>query len=81
MRVAIYARVSTSEQDAELQLVELRRYVTARGWDVAGEFVDHIRYKSECALIGTGFVKRSLVLLLARLPDPKCPVPVKSGDR
>lgn len=40
MRIAIYARVSTSEQDAELQLVELRRYVTARGWAVVGEFVD-----------------------------------------
>jgi DNA invertase Pin-like site-specific DNA recombinase len=40
MRVALYARVSTSEQDAELQLVELRRYVTARGWDLADEFVD-----------------------------------------
>lgn len=40
MRVALYARVSTSDQDADLQLDELRRYAGARGWMVAGEFVD-----------------------------------------
>ena len=39
MRVAIYARVSTLDQEPENQLQELRRYVEARGW--AGvEFVD-----------------------------------------
>jgi DNA invertase Pin-like site-specific DNA recombinase len=41
VRVALYARVSTTDQDAELQLVELRRYAAARGWPVAKEFVDH----------------------------------------
>lgn len=40
MRVALYARVSTFDQDADLQLVELRRYVAARGWEIAGEFAD-----------------------------------------
>lgn len=40
MRVGIYARVSTTGQDEELQLVELRRYAAARGWDLADEFVD-----------------------------------------
>lgn len=40
MHVALYARVSTSDQDTEIQLVELRRYVAARGWAVEGEFVD-----------------------------------------
>ena len=41
-RVALYARVSTlnHNQDPELQLRELRQYATARGWDVAGEYVD-----------------------------------------
>lgn len=39
MRAAIYARVSTVEQDAENQLIELRRYVEARGW-TAVEYVD-----------------------------------------
>jgi DNA invertase Pin-like site-specific DNA recombinase len=39
MNVAIYARVSTHEQTAENQLLELRRYVDARGW-TAVEYVD-----------------------------------------
>jgi DNA invertase Pin-like site-specific DNA recombinase len=39
-RVAIYARVSTLDQTAENQLLELRRYVEARGWS-AVEYVDH----------------------------------------
>lgn len=39
MRAALYARVSTSEQTCENQLLELRRYVEARGW-TATEFVD-----------------------------------------
>ena len=39
-RVAIYARVSTTEQNTENQLLELRRYVEARGC-TATEFVDH----------------------------------------
>ncbi len=40
MRAAIYARVSTFDQEPENQLVELRRYALARGWDVK-EHVDH----------------------------------------
>lgn len=40
MKVAVYARVSTNEQTAENQLLELRRYVEARGWQ-AVEYVDH----------------------------------------
>lgn len=40
MRVAIYARVSTSDQTCALQLRELRAYVKARGWKLAGEYVD-----------------------------------------
>jgi DNA invertase Pin-like site-specific DNA recombinase len=39
MRAAIYARVSTADQTCENQLLELRRYVEARGWS-AREFVD-----------------------------------------
>ena len=42
LRIALYARVSTKDkgQDPELQLTELREYAKARGWLVAGEFVD-----------------------------------------
>ncbi len=40
-RVAIYARVSTSNnQDPETQLLALREYVRARGFDLVDEYVD-----------------------------------------
>ena len=39
MHCALYARVSTNEQTADNQLLELRRYVAARGW-TAVEYVD-----------------------------------------
>ena len=39
MRAAIYARVSTLDQEPENQLQELRRYVEARSWS-AVEYVD-----------------------------------------
>ncbi len=39
MRAAIYARVSTFDQEPENQLAEIRRYVAARGW-TAEEYVD-----------------------------------------
>src|SRR4030095_15631645 len=39
MRAAVYARVSTFDQEPENQLRELRRYAEARGWQ-STEFVD-----------------------------------------
>jgi DNA invertase Pin-like site-specific DNA recombinase len=39
MRTAIYARVSTTDQTCENQLIELRRYCASRGW-APQEFVD-----------------------------------------
>jgi DNA invertase Pin-like site-specific DNA recombinase len=39
LRAAIYARVSTLDQEPENQLAEVRRYVDARGW-AATEYVD-----------------------------------------
>jgi DNA invertase Pin-like site-specific DNA recombinase len=39
MRAAIYARVSTPDQEPENQLAELRQYASARGWS-ATEYVD-----------------------------------------
>src|SRR5437588_4551648 len=39
MMAAVYARVSTLDQEPENQLQELRRYVEARGW-TAVEYVD-----------------------------------------
>ena len=40
MQVAIYARVSTTDQDCVSQLRELRDFVARRGWTVAREYVD-----------------------------------------
>jgi DNA invertase Pin-like site-specific DNA recombinase len=41
-RVAIYARVSTINhgQDVSMQTRELRQFAGARGWQVAGEYID-----------------------------------------
>ena len=41
-RVAIYARVSTTNhgQDVGLQTRELRQFAEARGWSAAGEYID-----------------------------------------
>jgi DNA invertase Pin-like site-specific DNA recombinase len=40
-KVAIYARVSTDDQDCGLQLSALRDYCQARGWEVIDEYVDN----------------------------------------
>src|SRR6202050_5247737 len=42
MKAAIYARVSTINhgQDATLQTRELQQFAQARGWEIAGEYVD-----------------------------------------
>jgi DNA invertase Pin-like site-specific DNA recombinase len=40
MNAAVYARVSTADQTCENQLLELRRYIEARGW-TSVEYVDH----------------------------------------
>lgn len=42
IRAAIYARVSTSDQDCFLQIAELRQYCIARGWEIRGEYIDTI---------------------------------------
>jgi len=40
MRVALYARVSTTEQTTANQLIDLRQYCAARNWQHAVEYVD-----------------------------------------
>lgn len=40
MRIGIYARVSTTDQDCSQQLRDLRDYAKARRWQVQGEYVD-----------------------------------------
>jgi DNA invertase Pin-like site-specific DNA recombinase len=43
MRIAIYARVSTSDKDqnVDTQLVPLREFAAAQNWTTTGKFVDH----------------------------------------
>ena len=41
MRVALYCRVSTTDQTCENQLRDLRDYCQARGWESPQEYVDH----------------------------------------
>lgn len=40
VKVAIYARVSTTDQNCEMQLRELREYCQRRKWTIGGEYVD-----------------------------------------
>jgi DNA invertase Pin-like site-specific DNA recombinase len=39
-RVGLYCRVSTKDQTVETQLLELRRYGNARGWEITAEQTD-----------------------------------------
>ncbi len=41
LRVAIYARVFTSEQSTDSQLLDLRRYTRERGWYLYREYTDN----------------------------------------
>jgi DNA invertase Pin-like site-specific DNA recombinase len=40
MKAAIYCRVSTTEQNASMQVEELRAYCGRRQWEIAEEFID-----------------------------------------
>lgn len=40
MRIALYARVSTAEQNTDTQTAALRDYCQRRGWVVSGEYID-----------------------------------------
>ena len=40
MKAALYCRVSTTDQNCDLQLRELREYVARRGWESVGEYID-----------------------------------------
>src|SRR6185312_15789459 len=42
MKAAIYARVSTGDQNCHMQVAELRQYCATRGWDIHGEYIDTI---------------------------------------
>lgn len=41
-RVALYARVSTLDQNPELQITALREFAQKRGFAIAQEYIDHV---------------------------------------
>jgi DNA invertase Pin-like site-specific DNA recombinase len=41
MRIATYSRVSTLNQETDMQTRELREYCARRGWDLVHEYIDH----------------------------------------
>jgi DNA invertase Pin-like site-specific DNA recombinase len=51
MKVAVYLRVSTSEQSVEAQRLELVEYCRRRGWDDVREYRDQIS-GAKCSRIG-----------------------------
>jgi len=71
MKVALYARVSTSDkdQDPETQLMQLREFVGAQGWETSCEYVDHapatdLLHRTEWRSLLDQASKRKLDLLL-----------------
>jgi DNA invertase Pin-like site-specific DNA recombinase len=40
VKAAIYARVSTTDQNCEMQLNAVREFISRHGWENAGEYVD-----------------------------------------
>src|SRR2546423_15520914 len=42
MRAAIYARVSTREQDNQNQLLQRRQFATTQGWTIIAEYCDEV---------------------------------------
>jgi DNA invertase Pin-like site-specific DNA recombinase len=45
MKCGLYARISTNKQDTDNQLVQLREFARALGWQVVVEYVDQITGK------------------------------------
>lgn len=42
IKAAIYARVSSTDQNPEAQLNELREYASKRGFEIYKEYVDYV---------------------------------------
>jgi DNA invertase Pin-like site-specific DNA recombinase len=71
VRVAMYARVSTSDKDQnpDTQLVPLREFVGSQGWTIVGEFVDHasatdLRGRAQWQAVINAASKRKIDLVL-----------------
>ena len=69
MKVAIYARVSTQDQDCRSQLAELRQYCAVRSWTIDEEFIDQAvsgarTHRPALGLLMTGALKRRFDAIL-----------------
>jgi len=42
MKIALLSRVSTSKQDNENQLLQLREFAGRQGWEIVAEYVDTV---------------------------------------
>lgn len=69
LKVAIYTRVSTQDQNVAAQVIELRGYAQCQDWAVLGEFTD--------VMSGSKAVRPGLELLLASDPRPEAILVVK----
>ncbi len=85
MRVALYARVSTTNgQDPEMQLRELREYCERRGWTMAGEYVDtgisgaREKRPELDRMMADAHRRRSLFACLLRNSSVAAPLPLSS---
>jgi DNA invertase Pin-like site-specific DNA recombinase len=70
-RVALYARVSTSDKDQnpDTQVVPLREFASSRGWTIDGEFIDHapatdLRGRAQWRAVMDAASKRKIDLVL-----------------
>ena len=80
MRVALYARVSTSDKDQnpETQVMPMREFCLAQGWQIAGEYVDHapandLAHRVQSRQLLDDAAKRRFSLVLVFKPRPGLP--------
>lgn len=75
MRVALYARVSTSlkldRQDPTTQLLPLREFCRRRGWEIAAEYVDDlsaVKYRPRYEeMLADAYRRRFDIIVVVRL--------------
>jgi DNA invertase Pin-like site-specific DNA recombinase len=69
MKIALLSRVSTSRQDNENQLIQLREFAGMQGWEIVAEYVDTVtgsgkkaRAQFDAMMVAASQRKFSLVL-------------------
>jgi len=80
LKVAIYARVSTNDQDPDAQLLPLRDYAARRGFIVHKEYVDVVGGDCSQRKGNKDAAFQALMADAGRLP-PSRPTALASGSR